>query len=267
MAKVFVIDWKNCVGCHDCQIGCKDEHCDNEWMPCAAEQPLMGHFWCKLNQYERGARPHVKVTYLLTMCNHCDDAPCIKAAPDAVYKRDDGLVIIDPVKAKGNKKIVESCPYHVIYWNEELGLPQKCTGCAHLLDGDHPLSVPRCMDNCHVDVVQFGEESDFDLSDCEVMNPEYGTKPRVYYRGGLPRKFVAGTLYDPQEEEVIIDAKVTLTGDAGTFNATTDRWGDFWLRDLPDADFTLTCEANGKTKTIPVSTKMKDVGLGDIALV
>lgn len=266
MAKVFVIDWKNCVGCHDCQVGCKDEHCDNEWPPYAKPQPLVGQFWMKVNQYERGRRPHVKVTYMPTMCQHCDDAPCIKAAPDAVYKRDDGLVIIDPEKAKGNDKLAKSCPYKVIFWNQELSLPQKCTGCAHLLDGSHPITVPRCVDNCHVNVIQFGEEADFDLSDCEVLHPEYRTKPRVYYKGGLPKKFVAGTVYDPATKEVIIGAKATLTGDAGSFTAVTDDWGDFWLHDLPDADFALTIEAVGKTKTIALSTKEGDIGLGDIAL-
>ncbi|MDR1088837.1 MAG: hypothetical protein LBL23_06175 [Coriobacteriales bacterium] len=266
MTKVFVIDYKGCVGCHDCQIGCKDEHCGNEWLPYAASQPMRDQFWCKVNQYERGARPHVKVTYLPRLCNHCDAAPCVAAAPDAVYKRDDGLVIIDPVKARGKKDIVESCPYHVIYWNEELQLPQKCTGCAHLLDGDHPIKVPRCVDNCHIDIIQFGEEGSFDLSDCEVMHPEYGTRPRVYYRGGMPKKFIAGTVYDPVAKEVVIGAVATLTGEAGTYTATTDGWGDFWLRDLPDADFSLRIEHEGKTKTLDVSTRITDVGLGDIAL-
>ncbi|MDR1712640.1 MAG: hypothetical protein LBR39_02435, partial [Coriobacteriales bacterium] len=62
MAKVFLIDMKGCVGCHGCQIGCKDEHCGNDWSPYALPQPLTGQFWCKINQTERGARPHVKVS-------------------------------------------------------------------------------------------------------------------------------------------------------------------------------------------------------------
>jgi len=162
--------------------------------------------------------------------------------------------------------LAESCPYNVIYFNDELNLAQKCTGCAHLLDGDHPIKTPRCVDNCHLDCIQFGEESDFDLTGCEVMNPEFGTKPRVYYKS-LPKKFVAGTVYCPEAKEVFIGAKATLTGDAGTFSTLTDDWGDFWLRDLPDADFTLTIEAEGKSMSCAVSTKTADVGLGDVALV
>ena len=264
--KAFLIDIEKCVGCHDCQIGCKDEHCGNDWMPYAKPQPLTGHFWMKLNQYERGDRPQVKVTYMPVMCQHCQNAPCMKVAKDgAVYRRDDGLVLIDPEKARGQKAIVDACPYHAVFWNDELQIPQKCTGCAHLIDRGWPISVPRCVDNCHVDVITFGEEKDLDLEGTEVLHPEYGTKPRVFYRG-LPKKFVAGTVYDPDEKEIVEGAKVTLTGDAGTFTAETDGWGDFWLRGLPDAAWTLSIEANGKKKTMSVSTAEKDIGLGDLAL-
>lgn len=265
--KAFVVNVKDCVGCHDCQIGCKDEHCGNDWSPYAKSQPEVGQFWLKVNQYERGNRPHVKVCYLPVLCQHCEDAPCMKVAKDgAVYRRDDGLVLIDPEKAKGQRQIMAACPYNCVYWNDALDIPQKCTGCAHLLDGNHPLSIPRCMDNCHLDVITFGEESELDLAGTEVLHPEYGTRPRVFYRG-LPKKFVAGTVYNPDVQEVIIGAKATLAGEAGTFTATTDEWGDFWLRDLPDAEFKLTIEADGKVKTIDVSTVEKDVGLPDIALV
>jgi Fe-S-cluster-containing dehydrogenase component len=263
--KAFLIDLKKCVGCHGCQIGCKDEHCGNDWMPYAQPQPDTGQFWMNVLQYERGARPHVKVTYFPLLCQHCDNAPCIKAAPDAVYKREDGLVIIDPKKAVGNEALVKSCPYHVIYWNEDLKLPQKCTGCAHLIDRGWPIGIPRCFDNCHVGAIQFGEESELDLTDTRVLHPEYGTKPRVYYKNFL-KKFVAGTVYDPIDKEVVIGAECTLRGETGIFTAKTDVFGDFWLRDLPDDDYTLTITADGKTKQIEVSTTEKDIGLGDIAL-
>ena len=62
----------------------------------------------------------IDVAYLPIPCMHCDRAPCIEAAKGgAVYKRDDGIVIIDPEKAKGQKSILEACPYNAIWWNEE----------------------------------------------------------------------------------------------------------------------------------------------------
>ena len=264
--KVFVIDSQRCVGCHDCQIGCKDEHCGNCWAPYADEQPEIGQFWMKVDQRERGHKPHVKVSYTPRLCNHCGNAPCIKAAKgDAVYRREDGLVIIDPVKSKGQRQIVEACPYHVIYWNEEKQIPQKCTGCAHLLDGGHTIDVPRCVDNCHLDVIKFGDAEDFDLEGMEVLHPEYGTDPHVYYTK-LPKKFIAGTVYDPETEEIVEGAKVTATSSEGTVTAETNNWGDFWLNDLPDAEWEVEIEKGGKRATREVSTVAEDQGLGDIAL-
>jgi Fe-S-cluster-containing dehydrogenase component len=264
--KAFVIDLEKCVGCHDCQIGCKDEHCGNNWMPYAMPQPDTGQFWMKVNQFERGATPHVKVTYIPTMCQHCENAPCMDVCgDDAIHLRDDGLVVIDPSKCTGCAKCIDACPYGVIYRNEALNIAQKCTGCAHLLDRKFPIDVPRCVDNCHVGAIQFGEESELDLTGTETLHPEYGLKTRVYYKG-LPKRFVAGTVYDPVEKEVIIGATCTLSCEGREFTAKTDNFGDFWLRNLPEADYTLTIMSNGKAKTLAVSTKEKDIGLGDIAL-
>ena len=103
------------------------------------------------------------------------------------------------------------------------------------------------------------------IAKAEVLNPELGTKPRVYYLN-IPKKFIGGTVYDPVAKEVIIGATCTLTGESGQFTVKTDNFGDFWLRGLPDADFTLTIAADGKSKIMKVSTKEKDIGLGDIAL-
>ncbi len=89
-------------------------------------------------------------------CMHCDDALCVKAAQDgAIYKRSDGVVIIDPKKSEGQKRLVSTCPYRVIYWNEEKQIPQKCTFCAHLLDKGW--KEPRCVEVCPTGALTFGD--------------------------------------------------------------------------------------------------------------
>ena len=143
--KVFVFDLDKCNGCHNCQIACKDEHAGNDWSPYALPQPDTGQFWCKVDEEVCGKVPHVRVNYLPRLCNHCDEAPCRAASPEAVRKRDDGLVLIDPAEA-GARELVDACPYGAIFWNEELGIAQKCTGCAHLLDDGW--AEPRCVDAC-----------------------------------------------------------------------------------------------------------------------
>ena len=81
----------------------------------------------------------------------------------------------------------------------------------------------------------------------------------------LPKRFIAGTVYDPVEKEVIIGAKVTLTEGENTLTTKTDSYGDFWFEKLKVGKFNLTISKGKKTKEIKVSTE-KDVSLGDIPL-
>jgi Fe-S-cluster-containing dehydrogenase component len=265
--KVFVVDTSKCNGCYNCQLACKDEHCGNDWSPYAKAQPDTGQFWLKMNEYVRGNLPHVKMSYVAVMCQHCEDGPCMAACPveGGIYKRDDGLVVIDPKKCTGCMNCVDACPYGCIYYNKDLNLAQKCTGCAHLLD--RGWTEPRCVDACPTGALKFGEESELSdlMAEGETLKPELGLKTKVSYIG-LPKKFIAGTVYDPGAQEVVIGATCTLTGEGETFTATTNHWGDFWFKDLKDGTFSLKIEAAGKTKTIADISTEKDVGLGDIPL-
>ncbi|WP_094602755.1 Pyrogallol hydroxytransferase small subunit [Sporomusa silvacetica DSM 10669] len=266
--KVFVIDVAKCNGCYGCQVSCKDEHCDNEWLPYAKIQPETGHFWMKINEKVMGSVPKVKMSYVATPCMHCENAPCMEATKNgSVYRREDGLVIIDPEKSKGQKQLVDACPYGAIYWNEKLQLPQKCTGCAHLVDEG---KIPRCMDSCPTDAIKFGEEAELAelIGKAEVMKPELGLRPRVYYLN-LPKNFVAGAVFDPIEDECLKDAKVTLTdvGKSKDYVATTDSFGDFWFKRLEAGTYALKVEKEG---FCPFSMKSFEItestNVGDIAL-
>jgi tetrathionate reductase subunit B len=233
MGKVFVIDVATCNGCHACQVVCKDEHVGNDgchacqvvckdehvgndWTPIARPQPDTGQFWLDLTERVRGTVPKVKVAYRPHLCMHCRTAPCIDACTveGALYTRDDGLVIIDPVKCTGCKNCVDACPYSAIYFNDDLNIAQKCTGCAHLLDDGW--TEPRCADACPTLALRLMDEDAAETQEliaaAEVWKParKDELQPRVYYLN-LPRKFIAGTLYDPVEEEVIIGASLTLT--------------------------------------------------------
>jgi tetrathionate reductase subunit B len=267
--KVFTFDGARCNGCYNCQIACKDEHVANDWTPYAKPEPEIGQFWLKIDEKVRGQVPRVKVAYTALLCNHCDNAPCMASCRfNAIYKRDDGLVIIDPTKCTGCKDCVDACPYGAIYFNDGLNLAQKCTGCAHLLDSGW--TEPRCVDACPTLALQFKEEAqakDF-IKKSEFVKParQAKDKTRVYYQN-LPKRFIAGTVYDPIEKEVVIGANVTLTETAGkqSYTAKTDSYGDFEFEKLPVGKFNLTIEKGKKSKSIKVSTD-EDVSLGDIPL-
>lgn len=266
MGRVFCIDIARCSGCYNCQFACKDEHCGNEWLPYAKEQPLTGQFWTKIEEHVRGSKPNVRIYYKPLMCGHCADAPCLKAAKDgAVYRREDGLVLIDPEKSAGQRQIMEACPYGMIYWNDALDLPQKCTGCAHLLEDG---LKPRCVDVCRTGALQFGDEEEFAdfISEATVLNPEFGTGPRVYYKN-IPGQFIAGTVYDPEEEVVIRNARCILSCGEKTWEIITDTFGDFWFRELPVGIFDLKIEAEGfETIERPGIDTAECVSLGDIPM-
>lgn len=264
--KTFVVDLDKCNGCYACQLACKDETVGNDWMPYSKAQPMTGQFWLKMYEKVHGQVPKVRVEYRPEMCRHCDDAPCIAAAPDAVYKREDGLVIIDPEKAKGNKALVDVCPYGAIYYNEELDIAQKCTGCAHLVDAGKP---PHCVEACATGALMFGEEEELAelVAKDEGSFSVAGTKPRVHYLHpfGL---FVSGEVWDPAADLIIENAKVTLSAEDGTVLETqTDGFGDFWFRHLAAGTYRLSIEASGfegVEKTIELE---ESLNVGDFPLV
>lgn len=270
--KVFIIDIDKCNGCHVCQVACKDEHVGNDWAPIAKSQPDTGHFWLKLTQEVRGSVPKVRVAYRPHLCMHCDTAPCMDACPveGAIYKREDGLVIIDPIKCSGCRNCVDACPYDVIFFNEELNIAQKCTGCAHLLDDGW--KEPRCVDACPTNAIQWMDEIEAKelILQSEVWKPEMKDilMPRVYYMN-LPGRFIAGTVYDPIEKEVIIGADCTLEekGSGTVLRVKTDNYGDFWFEDLAEGKFDLQIEKDGRVESFTgLDTAGKDINLGDIPL-
>lgn len=279
MGKVFLIDIPKCNGCYSCQLSCKDEHVDNDWSPYAMPQPNTGHFWWKITETVQGTVPKVRVHYMHELCQHCDNAKCMAAAKNGeIYRRDDGLVIIDPEKAKGCKELVESCPYGAIYWNEALSLPQKCTGCAHLLDGKDGVTgkwtEPRCVQSCPTDALLFGEYDDFkekiEKEGFEQLHPEYGAGTRVYYKGLLNKFFVAGEVYDPVEDEELEGATVTLVGADGKDikSLKTDVFGDFWFERTEPGVYSIRVEMDGYAPKVvaDIDATAKDINVGGIEM-
>ena len=250
----FVFNVERCNGCHACFLACKDEFTGNCHCPtCAATTNCENLKRIKEVQY--GSDDKVKVDYMHYMCQQCANPSCMKKFPNEIYKREDGIVIIDPEKAKGKKEIVDSCPYNAIVWNEAAQLPQKCTMCAHMLDAGE--TVTRCSECCPNEALLFGDLDDPNSAiakyvaehadELEKLHPEFGTEPTHYYRH-IPKPFICGEVVDAATDECVKGAKVTATCCCcdKVMETETDFFGDFEFRGLPsNKKFTIKVEAEG----------------------
>ena len=239
----LIVDVSRCENCHNCALAAKDEHVGNDFPGYSAPHASLGESVIKIHRKVRGSGSMVDAAYLPTLCQHCDDAPCLKAgaADGSVRKRSDGIVIIDPVKAKGRRDLVDCCPYGAIVWNEEQQLPQTWIFDAHLLD--QGWKAPRCVQVCPTNVFEAVKVSDQAMAqraraeNLEVLNLQLDTRPRVYYRNlqRYTKCFVGGAVSAVIEgrTECVEGASVSLSR-AGSIvaQASTDAFGEFRFEGL-----------------------------------
>jgi len=272
----LIIDVERCEDCNNCFLACKDEHVGNEHPGYAAEQPRHGHRWMNISRKERGSGSLTDVFYLPQPCMHCENAPCVTAGKGAVTRRPDGIVLINPVKAKGMKDLVKSCPYGAIWWNEEAQLPQKCTLCAHLLDSGW--TKPRCVQACPSEALRIIKADDEEMRDIiareglEPYRPEHGTSPGVLYRN-LKRHthaFIAGSVARKEDDitDCVKGARVRLYKDGRTLaEAVTDCFGDFKFDGLEENSGGYGVDIKTPDASAGVDVELQSsVNLGDIYL-
>lgn len=143
---------------------------------------------------------------MLLLCNHCDNPPCATACPiKATYKREDGIVIVDPHRCMGCRYCVVACPYNARQFNfrenpnqtnpdypkRQHGVAESCNLCAHLLDqGKQPACVEAC-EKAQAKAIVVGNLNDPNSEIAKLIrnNPikrlreELGTEPKVFYIG------------------------------------------------------------------------------------
>lgn len=185
----MVIDLKKCIGCYACMITCKQEH----FLPADM-------FWSRLLISETGEYPQVTKQIYPVLCNHCQDAPCVKVCPSgAITQREDGIVIDDYDKCVGCGYCVIACPYQqrAFYDGEKEYFPGqgltelevigrelyplqpgtvvKCNFCVERIEegvrkglkpGVDPEATPACVNNCPAKARCFG---DLDDSNSKVL--------------------------------------------------------------------------------------------------
>ena len=210
----MVVDLQKCVGCGACALACKTE---NNTQGSAKGQT---YNWADFIYREEGKFPNVSFTALPVLCNHCSDAPCVKACPvTATYKDEQGVVVMNYDRCIGCRYCLVACPYGArsadighyytgdmkkqtyevedsgeygkvfkrkTHWHSPIGNARKCHFCIHRVEKGE---LTRCTTTCLGHATYFGDLNDPKSLISRVIaktntfryREELGTEPRVIY--------------------------------------------------------------------------------------
>ncbi len=195
----WVVDTRRCFGCHGCEVACKAEN----------DIPL-GHY-IRQTIYQDFEKPSGGIARVMVpmACQHCEDAPCIKACPcGALHKGSGGSVQVDYDVCSGHAACKEVCPYGAIYIDPVANQAIKCHNCTHRVDEG---MEPPCVSTCPSEALFFGDLNDPDSAvsritarleaegSLETLRPEKGTSPRMRFAVSEDRPLTAWEAKIPGE--------------------------------------------------------------------
>ena len=195
-------DLDKCIYCRSCVFACKlENHIPHEWQ--RNDVVMVGPDMDK-----------DPVGFAMYMnCNHCEHPACIASCPvpgKAIHKREeDGLVLVDKEKCIGCWSCVKACPYGVprptnVKNSKGDFVVDKCTFCHHrVTQGLVPACVQTCVGRSRIfgDINDPASEVSYLVSTLptQVLRPEEGTKPHVFYIGAdRAHTEIGRKIYDPQ---------------------------------------------------------------------
>jgi len=184
----MVIDQERCIGCEACSVACRIENNTTS-------------FWIQIEtqggeqkDIPKGKFPVLEMNFLPRLCNQCNNPPCVDSCPtEALIKREDGPVILQPDLCNACKACIAACPYDIIKFNEEINIVEKCNFCAHRIDQG---LEPFCVICCEGQAMYFGDLNDKNskisilISQRKTfrLKPEEGTDSSVYYCYQRPKR-------------------------------------------------------------------------------
>jgi anaerobic dimethyl sulfoxide reductase subunit B (iron-sulfur subunit) len=155
----FYFDGSACTDCKACQIACQDKNSNPPVMMWRRVFQYGGGNWVPDNSVAGLFRASNVYSYSVsTACMHCQEPLCLEVCPaKAIYKRDDGVVLIDQDQCIGCRYCEWACPYGAPVFDQVKGVMSKCNFCEDLLaQGENP----ACVDSCVMRALDFGDLDD-----------------------------------------------------------------------------------------------------------
>ncbi|MFX1428142.1 MAG: 4Fe-4S dicluster domain-containing protein [Promethearchaeota archaeon] len=123
----LIIDKDNCMGCHACEIACKQEH--------------------NLGKGPRFIRIIEKSPdFIPIYCHHCENPPCKEVCSvEAISISEQGIVLIDNDLCIGCKECIKACNYEAMQFDDIQEIAIKCDLCIKRLEKE---KNPSCMIVC-----------------------------------------------------------------------------------------------------------------------
>jgi len=118
----FLCDVERCIDCNGCVVACKE----GNQVPVGVNRRRV----ITINEGRPGEKS------VSVACMHCSDAPCIAVCPvDAIYQREDGIVLVNKKTCIGCGYCFMACPFGAPQFPSgkvfgARGAMDKCTFCA-----------------------------------------------------------------------------------------------------------------------------------------
>ena len=127
----LIIKKNDCMGCHACEVACKQEHD-------LKVGPRLIHVIEK------------SPDFIPVYCRQCAKPPCRDVClVDAISRNESGIVLIDNDLCIGCRECIEVCPFGAMQYEEELEAAVKCDLCLERLEsGKKPACLSVCPTGC-----------------------------------------------------------------------------------------------------------------------
>ena len=167
-SKGFIFDYSKCVACHACLVACYNEN---------HTQPPIS--WRQVQAHNKLKVPLSGFINLSIACNHCEDAPCLKACPAKAYHKDSvtGAIIHTADKCIGCTYCTWACPFDAPKYNAGKGVVEKCNFCNDRLKLG---AIPACTNACPTGALSFDNIEIVEIADAPGMSNK-PTGPRANF--------------------------------------------------------------------------------------